>query len=77
MEEIPITSPSRNPIASFLRPCSLVCGAPAAGAAAAELSIAYSSSSGRTAAILSARRCCQTVSSIIARVNRKIIVAIT
>ena len=36
-----------------------------------------SSGSGLTAAIRSARRCCHTVSSIIARVNRKIIDAIT
>ena len=36
-----------------------------------------SSGSGRTAASFSARRCCHTVSSIIASVNRKIIDAIT
>ena len=35
------------------------------------------SSSGCTAAIFSARRCCHTVSSIAATVTRKIIVAIT
>jgi hypothetical protein len=36
-----------------------------------------SGSSGRTADIRSARRCCQTVSSMTASVNRKIIEAIT
>ena len=40
-------------------------------------SAASSGSSGRTAAIFSARRCCHTVRIIIATVNRKIIVAIT
>ena len=40
-------------------------------------SSASSGSSGRTAASFSARRCCHTVMSIIATVNRKIIVAIT
>ena len=38
---------------------------------------ASSGSSGRTAAIFSARRCCHTVRIIIASVNRKIIDAIT
>jgi hypothetical protein len=40
-------------------------------------SIYASSGSGRTAAMRSARRCCHTVSSIIASVNRKIIDPIT
>ncbi len=42
-----------------------------------ELGAHASSGSGLTAAIFSARRCCQTVRIIIATVNRKIIDAIT